>query len=755
MTDGLNESQRAAVEHRDGPLLVVAGPGSGKTRVMTQRIARLIGTGVPAHRILAITFTNKAADEMLKRTLRLLDIDPEVDRDRFGGHGGAWGALDPNRPVISTFHSFCARFLRRELYRIEPYGLDFTIYDSIDQQEVVGEALSQLSLDRTGFPPRAVLSVISRFKNHLVSPAEAAEAATTFRDREHARIFSTYQAELEARNAVDFDDLLLLTLRLLREHPDVLERARRRHGWLLIDEFQDTNRPQYLISRLLSEVHRNLCITGDPDQSIYSWRGASATNFDRFREDFPENQIVQLSQNYRSTPQILQVASRLTGGDHGVRELFTENSDGDEVLARQVADERAEAREIVSQLGRWQHEGTSLGEIAILYRVNAIARAIEEELVREHIPYSVIGGTAFYQRREIKDVLAYLRAAYFVRDELALRRILNVPARGIGKIGLERFEDAARDKGLSLGEALRDETIRSGTRGRARKGFEDLLRILDALAARRDHSLPDQIADTVGRSGYRQHLESTEPETATDRLRNLEELANAAAETEELLRRAPPPAEGEPRREPLLIFLERVALVADIDFHTARDERVSLMTLHAAKGLEFDRVIVAGVEETLIPHSSRSEVDETDEERRLLYVGITRARRTAVLLHAAWRRRFQRRDPQLPSRFLREIEGTGIRFEFPEDGWGSGAPIRQNIVYDGGDPFPAEDYDDEDELIPGAWIEHDLLGRGMITATSGLGGSKRIAVQFELHGDKQMVVAYAPLRIIAPPDDPG
>ena len=751
--DQLNEAQLRAVTHRDGPLLIVAGPGSGKTRVMTQRIAHLIELGCPAHQILAITFTNKAADEMLRRTLRLLGIDPDHDEDRFGGPGGLWGEIDERRPVLSTFHSFCARFLRREIYRIEPYALDYTIYDSVDQREVVGDALGQLGLDRTSFPPRSILSQISRWKNAMVTPAEAADDAHTFHDRETAKIYAAYQAELEARNAVDFDDLLLLTLRLLRECPDVLERAQRRHRYLLIDEFQDTNRPQYLIARLLAAEHHNICITGDPDQSIYSWRGASAENFLRFREDFPGHATVHLSQNYRSTPQIISVASRLTGGELGERALFTENPDGEEVLVRQVQDERAEAREIVNQVAAWRHEGTEAGEIAILYRINALSRAIEEEFVRQRVPYQIIGGTVFYQRKEVKDVLAYLRAAHFVRDELALRRIINTPSRGIGKVSLERFEDAARDRGVTLGEAIRDPDLRQVVKGKARKGLESLAEILAALEEGRDRPLPDQIADATERSGYSGHLKQSEPETAEERHRNIEELAAAAAETEELLRLAPPPPEGEPEREPLHIFLERVALVADVDLRSRSEDRVSMMSLHAAKGLEFDRVVIAGVEETLIPHSRRDEEEDTDEERRLLFVGITRARSTALLLHAAWRRRYQGPEPRIPSSFFDEISGTGIRFEALPDSWGGGDRITGSVVYDGSDPFPAEVIDDDDELIPGAWVEHDLLGRGVITATSGLGGSKRISVQFQDHGPKQLVASYAPLRIIAPPDD--
>ena len=421
---------------------------------------------------------------------------------------------------------------------------------------------------------------------------------------------------------------------------------------------------------------------------------------------------------------------------------------------QQVADERAEARAILEQIALWRHDGTEPGEMAILYRINAVSRAIEEECVRQRVPYTIIGGMAFYQRKEVKDILAYLRAAHFERDELAVRRIINTPSRGIGKVSLERLTDAARDRGVTLGEAIRDEDLRSSIRGKARKGLEELAEILAQLEAGRSRPLPDQIADAAERAGYREHLRHAEPETAEERLRNIEELAAAAAETEELLRHAPPPAEGEPPREPLHLFLERVALVAESDFQLSRDERISMMTLHAAKGLEFDRVIIAGVEETFIPHSRRDEPEDLDEERRLLYVGITRARKSSLLLHAAWRRRFQGPEPRIPSSFFDEIQGTGIEFANLPDTWGGGGErIRGTTVYDGSDPFPAEEFDDDDELAVGVWIEHDLLGRGVITQTSGLGDSKRIAVQFEEHGAKQLVAAYAPLRVIAPPDD--
>lgn len=745
MFEGLNPEQRSAVELREGPLIVVAGPGSGKTRVMTHRIAHLIACGVSPGSILAITFTNKASDEMLRRTLTLLDHPAPADGVPGFLEATGFGS-SADSPVIRTFHSFCSRVLRRELYRIEPYSGDFSIYDSTDQRQLHNEVLSALELDRTTFPHRAGLSTISNWKNQMLSPEDAKETATTFRDREMVRIFHRYQQELERRNALDFDDLLLLMVRLLREHPDVLARYQDRFQYLMIDEFQDTNRPQYLISRLLSSEHRNICITGDPDQSIYSWRGANPENFRNFQEDFPEHQTVHLDQNYRSTPQIISVAGRLTTSDLGERGLFTENPDGEEVKVIEISDERAEARKIAACVASWSAEGTPLSEIAVLYRINALSRAIEEELVRNHYPYAVIGGTAFYERKEIKDILAYLRAARFPRDEVALRRIVNVPSRGIGKVSLERLLDSARDRGRHLGEAIREPELIASVKGKARKGLSQLVEVLENLASLEDRPLPEQVEAAIEASGYLTHLERSEPETWQERTRNLEELVTAASETDEILQAAA----GDESIDPLVVFLERISLVTDVSFFEERDARVSLMTLHAAKGLEFNRVVIAGVEETLIPHSRHMESGGIDEERRLLYVGITRARHEALLTYTTWRRRFQEREPRLPSSFINELEGDGIQFQRAGSSLGTIDTPGMDTAASVG---TTDAFWDDDEMKVGVWIQHDLLGRGVISATSGRGASKRISVRFEDCGEKQLVVAYAPLTVISPPGE--
>ncbi|MGE4619666.1 MAG: UvrD-helicase domain-containing protein, partial [Planctomycetota bacterium] len=565
MPEGLNPAQESAVLHQEGPLAVIAGPGSGKTRVMTHRIAQLVSSGVSPAAILAITFTNKAADEMLRRTLTLLGNGLHVRLPGSGFLGPSSLDLDDGTPVLRTFHSFCARVLRRYIHRIEPYTSRFSIYDSADQLQLVSEILKDLKLDRTSFPPRATISMISHWKNQMVSPEQATEEAATFRDREITRIFSRYQELLEERDAADFDDLLLLLTRLFEEQPDVLHEMRSRFQYVMIDEFQDTNRPQYLIAKLLAGEHRNLCVTGDPDQSIYSWRGASPDNFLRFREDFPEHAIVTLDQNYRSTPQILEVASRLAGSDFGERKLFTENEDGADVRVQQVRDERKEAARIADHIESWKSDGVCASDIAVLYRVNALSRALEEEFVRRRILYAVIGGMSFYERKEVKDILAYLRAARSPRDDVALQRIFNVPARGIGKVSIERFVAAARESGRTLGEHIRSGEALDALRGKARKGVEQLRNVLEQLSSNPQISLTDQVELAIEASGYLSHLEKSEPESWQERERNLEELVAAASETEEILKSVSAATAHEETEaeeiDALSLFLERIALV--------------------------------------------------------------------------------------------------------------------------------------------------------------------------------------------------
>ena len=752
ISSGLNPAQEQAVEQHQGPLVVVAGPGSGKTRVMTHRIASLVNAGNEPGSILAITFTNKAAEEMLRRTLNLLSI-PELDS--FSGHGFFGSAalgLEEDRPVLRTFHSFCARLLRRHAHRLEPYSSQFSIYDSADQKQVVTDVMKELKLDRTAFPPRATQSTISQWKNQMVSPEQARDQAATFKDRELAKIYARYQELLEEQDAADFDDLLLLVVRLLTEHPDVLERLQHRFQYVMIDEFQDTNRPQYLIARLLAKEHKNLCVTGDPDQSIYSWRGASPDNFLRFKEDFPNHDVVTLEQNYRSTPQILEVASRLAGSEFGHRELFTENAAGNSVRVQQLHDERAESRRIVDHVEEWISEGVTSDEIAILYRVNSLSRVIEEEFVRRRMRYAVVGGMSFYERKEIKDILAYLRAARSSRDDVALQRIVNTPARGIGKVSLEKFQDEALSQGRTMGEHLRRGDCTDGIRGKAKKGIEHLREVLEKLEDRLTGGLADLVEAAIEASGYLAHLEKSEPESWQERERNLHELVAAAAETEEILGQALQQAPDEITSDPpdaLTIFLERIALVSDVESDDSSRDKVSLMTLHAAKGLEFRKVIITGVEETLIPHSRHGEIEGIDEEKRLLYVGVTRAMEELILTHSSWRRRFQEREPRLPSSFLADLEGASIEFDRKP----ARSATSSSTTWNDEPEYHHDTSEDDDGLHPGAWVYHELLGRGCVNGVQGYGSSRRITVRFENGEERQLVVAYAPLSVITPPDE--
>ncbi len=743
----LNPAQLRAVEHGAGPLLVVAGPGSGKTRVLTHRIARLIAEGVPAPCILAITFTNKAADEMLKRTRDLLG----PDRDPF------------DTPQISTFHSFCARLLRREIHRLPPYRSDFTIYDREDQRSAIEAAIDARQLDRTTYAPPDCLARISRQKNEMVAPEEAATRAHTNREREHAALFGDYVRCLRERNAVDFDDLLLLAHRVLAECPEALAFRRRLHRYLLIDEFQDTNVPQYLIARLLAAEHRNICLTGDPDQSIYSWRGASPKNVERFIADFPEHTAIFLDENYRSTPQILAAAARLTGTAVGPRALFTRNPSGDPVLVVKAQGEKEEAHEAARRVEAWHAADTPLGEIAVLYRTNAQSRNLEEALVHAQIPYTVLGGVAFYQRKEVRDVLAYLRAAVSLRDDAALRRALHTPPRGIGAATVARLEESARKHSLSLAELNGRPAAWENIATRARNSLLAFGALLERLRALQGLALQRQIEVVIAETDYEAYLQRNEPETWRDRMDVLRELMTAAAETEEFIEAARAGARhrrdrGEEREDaeangldPLTVFLERAALVSDVDAWKERPDRIVLMTLHSAKGLEFDRVIIAGVEDGLLPHSFSGEPRDEEEERRLLYVGLTRARKSAVLFHCAWRRRFRESEPRRPSPFLRELRGEGVAEEVLEDS----ASVYRGRRRDGdgsegsaarraGDAFGEHD----DELTPGVRLDHDLLGAGVIKAVSGHGAARRILVQFEEHGEKLLIADAAPFRII-------
>ncbi len=630
LLEGLNDPQRRAVVHRGTPLLVVAGAGSGKTRVLTHRVAHLIATGdATPWEILAITFTNKAADEMRGRLVDL--IGPVAGR--------MW---------VSTFHAACVRMLRAHADRLG-YRTSFTIYDDTDSRRLVEHILRDLNIDAKKLPARGVQAAISGAKAELTGAQEFAAAARSVFERRIADVYQEYERRLFAASAMDFDDLLLLTVRLFQAAPDVLDGYRTRFKHILVDEFQDTNRVQNEIVLLLAAEHHNVCVVGDSDQSIFGWRGADIRNIVEFEEAFPDAAVIPLEQNYRSTKTILDAANAVIANNvtRVPKELWTEGEGGDPIVRYRAEDEYDEAAWVTTEIGRLREfEGIDYGDVAVFYRTNAQSRALEEELVRAAIPYKVVGGTRFYDRREVKDLLAYVRLLGNPSDEVSARRIVNVPRRGIGDASVERLAQWARAQQCSFIDAL-EHAAEAGVTGKAAKGavelrglLDDLLRMVEAGAG------PGAIVETVAqRTGYRAALEAEDTLEAHSRIENIAELAGAAGEYDSLDE-----------------FLESVALVSDSDELDDAARRVSLMTLHTAKGLEFPAVFLVGLEDGVFPHlRALDDPLQLEEERRLCYVGITRARRQLYLTHAWSRTLWGSTSHAIPSRFLSELPSDLVR----------------------------------------------------------------------------------------------
>ncbi len=624
---GLNEPQRRAVVHRGSPLLVVAGAGSGKTRVLTHRVAHLIATGdATPWEILAITFTNKAADEMRGRLVGL--IGPVAQR--------MW---------VSTFHAACVRMLRAHADRLG-YRKSFTIYDDTDSRRLVEHILRDLNIDAKKFPSRSVQASISGAKAELASADSYAQGARSIFERRIADVYREYEQRLFAASAMDFDDLLLLTVRLFQAAPDVLDGYRTRFKHVLVDEFQDTNRAQNEIVLMLAAEHHNVCVVGDSDQSIFGWRGADIRNIVEFEEAFPDATIIPLEQNYRSTKTILVAANAVIANNvtRVPKELWTEGEAGGPIVRYRAEDEYDEAAWVATEIGRLREfEGIEYGDVAVFYRTNAQSRALEEELVRAAISYKVVGGTRFYDRREVKDLLAYVRLLGNPSDEVSARRIVNVPRRGVGDASVDRLARWARTNQCSFVDAL-SHVEEAGVTGKAAKGAAELAGLLDELRQMVERGAgPGAIVDAVAeRTGYRAALEAEDTLEAHSRLENIAELAGAAGEYDSLDE-----------------FLESVALVADSDELDATDRRVSLMTLHTAKGLEFPAVFLVGLEDGVFPHLRALEDPlQLEEERRLCYVGITRAQRQLYLTHAWSRTLWGSTSHAIPSRFLSEFPAT-------------------------------------------------------------------------------------------------
>ncbi|MBQ5420538.1 MAG: DNA helicase PcrA [Selenomonas sp.] len=630
---GLNPAQTKAVEHTDGPLLIMAGAGSGKTKVLTCKIANLLAKGVAPWSILAITFTNKAATEMRDR----------VDRMIGEGAKDVW---------LSTFHSFCAKFLRREIEATGLYKRNFVIYDASDSQVVIKECLKEMNLDPKQYAPSAVQNAISNAKNQLMGPKAMERDADSFFQQKVAEIYKLYAKKLRTNNALDFDDLLMISVLLLEEHEEVRVKYQNRFKYILVDEYQDTNGAQYQLTKILAAKHHNLCVVGDADQSIYGWRGADIRNIMDFEQDYPEARTIKLEQNYRSTKNILAAANAVI--EHNInrkkKELWTENTTGEKITVYEAGDERDEAQFIATTVMKQKTIfNASYGDIAILYRTNAQSRVVEETFMRSGIPYTMVGGLKFYDRKEIKDILAYLRVIYNPLDTVSLMRIINVPKRGLGAASLGKIAAYADANGLTVFDVISNpDTLDAipGITARTKKPLELFATfIFKYMGYQANMHIDDLIEKVLEESGYLRELkEENKPENES-RIENLKEFIGVARDFEK--------SEENPTLEN---FLATLSLVSDIDNAELEDDRVTLMTLHAAKGLEFPTVFMIGMEEGLFPHSrTLMDENEIEEERRTCYVGITRAERKLYLTCARQRTIYGKTSPAVRSRFLGEI----------------------------------------------------------------------------------------------------
>jgi len=736
--DTLNPDQYDAVVHQGGPLLVVAGAGSGKTRVLTQRIAWLIEGGVHPMRVLAITFTNKAAGEMRDRVEAL--VGPVARQ--------MW---------VSTFHAACVRILRAHADLLG-FPKTFSIYDQSDAQRLVSYVIRDLGLDVKRFPARGVQARISLWKNELLTPGKAKDRATGMLESKHADVYIEYQLRLERAGAMDFDDLLMRTVQLFKQHPDVLAMYQERFEHILIDEYQDTNVSQNEIVLMLGAKHHNVCVVGDTDQSVYRFRGADFRNIMQFEEAFPDVTTVVLAQNYRSTQNILNAANAVISNniERKPKNLWSDSGTGDPIVRYYADDEHDEARWIAQQI-RDAHEtdARQWGEMAVFYRANAQSRILEESLMRFGVPYKIIGGTRFYERREVKDALAYLRAAINEADEVNVKRVLNVPKRGIGDTSIDKLDTYARNHGQGFSFALHNAAAAS-VGGAALKGITAFLASLDEAGNHQSEGPAEVLRLVLKSSGYMTELENEDTVESAGRLENLAELIGFAEEFDSVDD-----------------FLEQVALVADTD-QIDGENRVMLMTLHAAKGLEFPVVFLAGFEEGVFPHSrSLAEPEEMEEERRLAYVGITRARELLNVSHAWSRSLYGNTQYNPPSRFLEEIPHELFRIEGNANAqsfsggassFGSGGSSRRERTYGnsfseehtnrvvdaaiaaGRSAAPVVNANVLSDIKVGEDIVHPTFGEGVVIDIKGAGEKAEVTIRFRDKGTKILALAWAPLK---------
>ena len=724
LLDGLNREQQQAVQHTEGPLLILAGAGSGKTKVLTVRIAYLLAQGVNPYEILAITFTNKAAKEMKSRVEGLVgDV--------------------ANRIWLSTFHSFCAKFLRFELDNFLGYNSNFTIYDTSDSQVVIKAALKALNLDDKYYPVGAMISAISDAKNKLMFASDYRKQARDFYQQKVADVYEYYERELRKNNALDFDDLLLVAVKLLQSNAAVLEKYSKRFKYVMIDEYQDTNHAQYLLAYLLSSHWKNIAVVGDADQSIYAWRGADIQNILDFEKDYPNCTSIKLEQNYRSTKIILDAANAVIDNNEGRPEknLWTDKVEGAKIQHFTAQSEHEEAAFIGDTIVK-KHDihGVPYGDMAILYRTNAQSRVLEEALIKRALPYTMVGGTKFYDRKEIKDVLAYLRVLYNPFDDLSLLRIINVPKRSIGATTVSKLQDYARENGTSLFMTLTQLHLVDTIKGKTKEKLEEFgILIFTLVAEMDDKSVLDILEAILDRTGYLAQLEeSTDPQDQT-RAENIGELLSVAKDFQD----TNPTGTVED-------FLEQVALVNDVDSFEQEESKVTLMTLHAAKGLEFPIVFLGGLEEGLFPHSrTLMNPEEIEEERRLAYVGITRAEKELYISNATTRTVFGRTSSYLPSRFIDEIPAElvdslrakrripdDIKPTVPRHMSVASRPVTKPIIRN----EVIADWKVGDTAIHSKW------GNGKVVNVSGEGAGMKLTIEFPTQGVRVVMAKFAPVK---------
>ena len=721
---GLNKEQQQAVQHTEGPLLILAGAGSGKTKVLTVRIAHLLAQGINPYEILAITFTNKAAKEMKSRVEGLVgDV--------------------ANRIWLSTFHSFCAKFLRFEIDSFLGYNSNFTIYDTSDSQAVIKAALKALNLDDKYYPVGAMIAAISDAKNKLLFASDFRKQARDFYQQKVADVYEYYERELRKNNALDFDDLLLVAVKLLQSNAAVLDKYSHRFRYVMIDEYQDTNHAQYLLAKLLASHWKNIAVVGDADQSIYAWRGADIQNILDFEKDYPNCTSIKLEQNYRSTKIILDAANAVIDNNEGRPEknLWTDKTEGAKIQHFTAQSEHEEAAFIGDTIAK-KHDihDVPYGDMAILYRTNAQSRVLEEALIKRALPYTMVGGTKFYDRKEIKDVLAYLRVLYNPFDDLSLLRIINVPKRSIGATTVAKLQEYARANGTSLFMTLTQLHLIDSIKGKTKEKLEEFgILIFTLVSEMEDKTVLDILESILDRTGYLAQLEeSTDPQDQA-RAENIGELLSVAKDFQD----TNPSGTVED-------FLEQVALVNDVDSFEQEEAKVTLMTLHAAKGLEFPIVFLCGLEEGLFPHSrTLMNPEEIEEERRLAYVGITRAEKELYISNATTRTVFGRTSSYLPSRFIDEIpeelvDGLRAKRKVPDDIKRhvpqhmsvTSRPVTKPIVRN----EVIADWKVGDTAIHSKW------GNGKVINVTGEGAGMKLTIEFPTQGVRVVMAKFAPVK---------